>query len=208
MKFIHVEVLPEEIDAGRKATIGLNGHAKAIMAQIVAEVKAQSLKLDKSSSWLKGVFEKKDQSVKIFTELMEDRTAPMNYYCALSIVNKYIPKDAIIVNEGSDTMDIGRTVLLNYEPKSRLDAGTWGTMGVGMGQAIAAALVKPNPGCVFVAGDSAFGFSAMEFEVVTRYQLPVVVVIINNNGIGAFNPDEYFGKLKHCALWCLLNDFL
>lgn len=134
-------------------------------------------------------------SLNIFSELMKDRTAPMNYYCALSIVNNFIPKGAIIVNEGSDTMDIGRTVLLNDEPRSRLDAGTWGTMGVGMGQAIAASLVKPNPGCVFVCGDSAFGFSAVEFEVVARYQLPVLVVIINNNGIAPFNPDDYFGTL-------------
>lgn len=62
-----------------------------------------------------------------------------------------------------------------------------------MPQAIAGALVCPNPGCVFVAGDSAFGFSAMEFEVVCRYQLPVIVVIINNNGIGAMNPEDWMG---------------
>lgn len=88
-------------------------------------------------------------------------------------------------------MDIGRTVLNNYLPKKRLDAGTWGTMGVGMGQAIAAALCQPNPGCVAVLGDSAFGFSGMELEVVTRLKLPVVVVIINNNGIGPMNPAEW-----------------
>lgn len=131
----------------------------------------------------------------IFEELRNDKCSPMNYYCALSIVNDYIPKDATIVNEGSDTMDIGRTVLLNYLPKTRLDAGSWGTMGVGMGQAIAGAIATPQSGCVFVAGDSAFGFSAMEFEVVTRYNLPVIVVIINNNGIGPWNPDEFAGKV-------------
>merc|ERR1719478_220521 len=105
----------------------------------------------------------------------------MNYYCALNIINTNIPaRDVAIQNEGSDTMDIGRTVLNNYLPRKRMDAATWGTMGVGMGQAIASALVCPNPGCVAVMGDSAFGFSGMEMEVVCRLQLPVIVVIINN----------------------------
>lgn len=193
VKFIHIEILPEEIDSGRKAEIGLCGHAKAIMEQMVGKLGSIPIKVDKRSEWMKKIQDEKDKSVAVFKELIEDRCEPMNYYCALSIVDKYIPKDALIVNEGSDTMDIGRTVLLNYEPKSRLDAGSWGTMGVGMGQAIAAALYRPNPGCVFVCGDSAFGFSAMEFEVVTRYKLPVIVVIINNNGIGPFNPDDYMG---------------
>merc|ERR1719506_2747791 len=128
-----------------------------------------------------------------------DRSAPMNYYCALGIINKHIPKDVVIVNEGSDTMDIGRTVLMNSLPRKRLDAGTWGTMGVGMGQAIAAALVHPEPGVMAVMGDSAFGFSGMEFEVVSRLQLPVVIVILNNNGIGANNPDDWVGATGSTA---------
>lgn len=194
MKFIHIELLPEEIDSGRKATIGLNGHAKAIMNQILKELTVNPVHVKQDSSWMQGINDKKAKSIKIFEELRSDTKSPMNYYCALSIVDKHIPKNAIIVNEGSETMDIGRTVLNNYTPKSRLDAGSWGTMGVGMGQAIAAALVNPDPGCVFVAGDSAFGFSAMEFEVVTRYNLPVVVVIINNNGIGPWNPESYYGE--------------
>ena len=193
VKFIHVELLSEEIDSGRQSEIGLNGHAKAVLGQLVASLQDVPFKIDHRSQWVQNIQDEKTKSIQIFQELMDDRKAPMNYYCALSIVNRFIPKNAIIVNEGSDTMDIGRTVLLNYYPKSRLDAGSWGTMGVGMGQAIAASLVCPNPGCVFVCGDSAFGFSAMEFEVVTRYKLPVIVVIINNNGIGPWNPDDYFG---------------
>merc|ERR1719446_146306 len=136
---------------------------------------------------------KKSQAT--FASQANNRATPMNYYCALGIINKHTPRDAIIVNEGSDTMDIGRTVLNNYHPRKRLDAGTWGTMGVGLGQAIAGSLICPNPGCVAVIGDSAFGFSGMELEVVTRYKLPVIAIIINNNGIGPFNPGGW-GKSK------------
>lgn len=193
VKFIHIELLPEEIDAAKKSEIGLLGHAKAIMTQMLNKLPSESLQ-EEGSNWLESINKKKETSIAIFDELRSDRSSPMNYYCCLSIINDFIPKNAIIVNEGSETMDIGRTVLLNHEPKSRLDAGSWGTMGVGMGQAIAGALYKPDVGCIYVAGDSAFGFSAMEFEVVTRYNLPVIVVIVNNNGIGPFNPEDYYGE--------------
>ena len=84
-------------------------------------------------------------------------------------------------------MDIGRTILLNRLPRHRLDAGTFGTMGVGPAYAIAAALYcrdhEPNKRVVCVEGDSAIGFSGMEVETMLRYNLPIIVVVVNNNGI-------------------------
>jgi len=191
VKFIQIEILPEEIGHSVPVEVGLVGHAKAIVSQLLSQLETEPFSVASNSEWLKSLKETQKASMDLFSQLVSDRSAPLNYYCPLSIVNNNTPKGTIIVNEGSDTMDIGRTVLMNYEPKTRLDAGTWGTMGVGMGQAIAAALVNPNPGCVFVAGDSAFGFSGMEFEVVCRYQLPVIVVILNNNGIAPLNPDDF-----------------
>uniref|UniRef100_A0AAY4EU03 2-hydroxyacyl-CoA lyase n=1 Tax=Denticeps clupeoides TaxID=299321 RepID=A0AAY4EU03_9TELE len=112
---------------------------------------------------------------------------PMNYYTAFHHISQLLPKDCIIVSEGANTMDIGRTMLLNSLPRHRLDAGTFGTMGVGLGFAIAAALLEKTQGSgqrvVCVEGDSAFGFSGMEVETMCRYKLPVVIIVINNNGI-------------------------
>eukprot|EP01126_Amoeba_proteus_P009426 TRINITY_DN13568_c0_g1_i5.p1 TRINITY_DN13568_c0_g1~~TRINITY_DN13568_c0_g1_i5.p1 ORF type:complete len:153 (-),score=42.84 TRINITY_DN13568_c0_g1_i5:85-543(-) len=68
-------------------------------------------------------------------------------------------------------------------PRCRLDAGTLGTMGIGVGYAIAAAVAFPNRKVVTVQGDSAFGFSAMEVEVACRYKLPITFIVLNNNGI-------------------------
>uniref|UniRef100_A0A4W6DI92 2-hydroxyacyl-CoA lyase n=1 Tax=Lates calcarifer TaxID=8187 RepID=A0A4W6DI92_LATCA len=114
-------------------------------------------------------------------------TLPMNYYTVFHHVSQLLPHDCIIVSEGANTMDIGRTMLNNYLPRHRLDAGTFGTMGVGLGFAIAAAAVEKseNKGqrVVCVEGDSAFGFSGMEVETMCRYNLPVVIIVVNNNGI-------------------------
>ncbi|MBM3581187.1 MAG: oxalyl-CoA decarboxylase, partial [Alphaproteobacteria bacterium] len=90
--------------------------------------------------------------------------------------------EVILVNEGANTLDLARGVIDIYKPRHRLDVGTWGVMGIGMGSAIAAAVETGKP-VLAVEGDSAFGFSGMEVETICRYKLPVCVVIFNNDGI-------------------------
>lgn len=80
-------------------------------------------------------------------------------------------------------MDIGRTVINQVQPRTKLDAGTFGTMGIGIPFLIAAKCTNPTKPVVGILGDSAFGFSAMEIETATRYNLPFVVIVLNNNGI-------------------------
>jgi 2-hydroxyacyl-CoA lyase 1 len=82
-------------------------------------------------------------------------------------------------------LDIGRNRLPNAAPRLRLDAGSHGTMGIGMGFAIAAVVVvHPDRPIVTVSGDSAIGFSGMEMETACRYSQPVKIVVLNNGGIG------------------------
>ncbi|MDU6835225.1 MAG: thiamine pyrophosphate-dependent enzyme, partial [Bradyrhizobium sp.] len=87
-----------------------------------------------------------------------------------------------LVNEGANTLDLARGVIDMYQPRKRLDVGTWGVMGIGMGSAIAAAVETGKP-VLAIEGDSAFGFSGMEVETICRYNLPICVVIFNNDGI-------------------------
>ncbi|XP_036287424.1 2-hydroxyacyl-CoA lyase 1 isoform X6 [Pipistrellus kuhlii] len=134
-------------------------------------------------------------------ELASKKSLPMNYYTVFYHVQEQLPKDCMVVSEGANTMDIGRTVLQNYLPRHRLDAGTFGTMGVGLGFAIAAAIVAKdrNPGqrVICVEGDSAFGFSGMEVETICRYNLPIVLLVVNNNGIyQGFDTDSWKEMLK------------
>ena len=90
--------------------------------------------------------------------------------------------DAILVNEGANTLDLARSVIDMHKPRKRLDVGTWGVMGIGMGQAIGAAVETGLP-VLAIEGDSAFGFCGMEVETICRYDLPICVVVFNNNGI-------------------------
>ena len=108
----------------------------------------------------------------------------MSFQSALSVIRDQVKArpDAIVVNEGANTLDFARSIVDMYEPRKRLDVGTWGIMGIGMGFAVAAAVVTKKP-VIAIEGDSAFGFSGMEVETICRYDLPVCVVVFNNNGI-------------------------
>src|SRR5580704_3757617 len=111
-------------------------------------------------------------------------SAPMDFHSALGALRTVIkePPDAILVNEGANTLDLARGVIDMYQPRKRLDVGTWGIMGIGMGFAIGAAVETGKP-VLAVEGDSAFGFSGMEIETICRYRLPVCIVVFNNDGI-------------------------
>ena len=100
----------------------------------------------------------------------------MNFHSALSVIRDMVKArpDAIVVNEGANTLDFARRIVDMYEPRKRLDVGTWGIMGIGMGFAVAAAVVTGKP-VIAIEGDSAFGFSGMEVETICRYNLPVCV---------------------------------
>uniref|UniRef100_A0A9J7XMF0 2-hydroxyacyl-CoA lyase n=1 Tax=Cyprinus carpio carpio TaxID=630221 RepID=A0A9J7XMF0_CYPCA len=154
-------------------------HVKIIQVDLCAEELSNNVR---AASALLG-----DIGAVVRQSLALQSTLPMNYYTAFHHISELLPKDCIIVSEGANTMDIGRTMLLNYLPRHRLDAGTFGTMGVGPGFAIAAAVLeqtqKSAQRVVCIEGDSAFGFSGMEVETMCRYKLPIIIIVINNNGI-------------------------
>jgi len=108
----------------------------------------------------------------------------MNFHSALAVIRDMVKArpDAIVVNEGANTLDFARSIVDMYEPRKRLDVGTWGIMGIGMGFSVAAAVVTGKP-VIAIEGDSAFGFSGMEVETICRYNLPVCVIVFNNNGV-------------------------
>eukprot|EP01126_Amoeba_proteus_P009428 TRINITY_DN13568_c0_g2_i2.p1 TRINITY_DN13568_c0_g2~~TRINITY_DN13568_c0_g2_i2.p1 ORF type:complete len:482 (+),score=105.42 TRINITY_DN13568_c0_g2_i2:220-1665(+) len=184
VKIVQVDVSPEEFYNNVKATVTLQGDAKVVVHQLLYH--ALERKIDSRNfykSWISKLGEKVIQNGKLLEKKMIDNSSPMKYHYVLKTINQFLPRDAILVNEGANTMDIGRVIFMHEFPRCRLDAGTLGTMGIGVGYAIAAAVAFPNRKVVTVQGDSAFGFSAMEVEVACRYKLPITFIVLNNNGI-------------------------
>jgi oxalyl-CoA decarboxylase len=136
------------------------------------------------SDWTAAVTAKREENVAKMAPRLMNNNNPMDYHGALGVLRTIIKErpDAILVNEGANTLDLTRGVIDMYKPRKRLDVGTWGVMGIGMGQCIAAAVETGKP-VLAIEGDSAFGFSGMEVETICRYNLPVCIVIFNNDGI-------------------------
>lgn len=187
VKIIQVDLLPEEFHNSVQSSVALLGDVGSIMNQLTAQSQSTSLKYDDNSEWWTSLRAKCESNKNYNTSMAEDVSVPLNYFAVLTTVHKLIPKDSIIVSEGANTMDIGRSILSNRLPRHRLDAGSFGTMGVGPAFAIAAAMYcrdkEPTKRVICVEGDSAIGFSGMEIETMLRYNLPIIIVVVNNNGI-------------------------
>ncbi|MEE9282370.1 MAG: thiamine pyrophosphate-binding protein [Myxococcota bacterium] len=189
VRVVQLDISHEEIGTNVPTEVALVGDAKAIVGQLNATLEREPWSYPAETPWRAELQQKGAENQAAVENMLNDDSVPMGYYRVLREIRDQLPRDCIISSEGASTMDIGRTVLPNYHARHRLDAATFGTMGVGLGQAIAAAAVHPDKKVVAVEGDSAFGFSGMEVEVACRYRLPITFIIIINNGIGG-GPSE------------------
>ncbi|MBB6309983.1 oxalyl-CoA decarboxylase [Xanthobacter tagetidis] len=180
-KFIQIDIEPREMDSNIEIAAPIVADISSAMAALNAKVGGWA---GAPKEWLATVSEKKDANIAKMAPRLMKNSAPMDFHSALGALRTIIKErpDAILVNEGANTLDLARGIIDMYQPRKRLDVGTWGVMGIGMGFAVGAAVETGKP-VLAVEGDSAFGFSGMEVETICRYDLPVCIVIFNNNGI-------------------------
>ncbi|MCY4319904.1 MAG: oxalyl-CoA decarboxylase [Alphaproteobacteria bacterium] len=189
VRVLQLDILPEAIGNNVPTEVALVGDGKAVVGQLNTALGGRQWFYPADTEWRRAIAEKAAGNAEQIRPMLNDNATPTNYYRALRDINAWAGKDAVIIGEGANTMDIGRTQLPNALPRLRLDAGSYGTMGVGMGFAIAAAVVHRDRPIISVSGDSAIGFSGMEMETACRYKLPVKIVVLNNGGIGQGIPD-------------------
>src|SRR6202140_5262090 len=181
-KFIQIDIEPREMDSNVEIVAPVVGDIGSCVAALLAGIDGKWSA--PPADWTGAVKAKRDDNVAKMAPRLMNNNSPMDYHGALGVLRTIVKErpDAILVNEGANTLDLARGIIDVYQPRKRLDVGTWGVMGIGMGFAIAAAIETGKP-VLAVEGDSAFGFSGMEIETICRYQLPVCVVIFNNDGI-------------------------
>ena len=181
-RFVHIDIEPREMDSNKEIAAPLVGDIFSCVESLLARIGDEWAAPPKE--WLSSVSEKRDANIERMAPRLQNNNVPMDYHGALGALKNIISErpDAILVNEGANTLDFARSIIDMHKPRKRLDVGTWGVMGVGMGSAIAAAVETGQP-VLAVEGDSAFGFSGMEIETICRYNLPVCVVVFNNGGI-------------------------
>jgi oxalyl-CoA decarboxylase len=180
--FIQVDIDPKEVDSNVGIVAPLVGDIGSCVAALLEAMDSKWPAAP--ADWIGAINTKREENVSKMASRLMKNTAPMDFHGALGALRTVIKErpDAILVNEGANTLDLARGVIDMYKPRRRLDVGTWGVMGIGMGFAIGAAVETGKP-VLAVEGDSAFGFSGVEVETICRYHLPVCVVIFNNDGI-------------------------
>ncbi|ORW30031.1 oxalyl-CoA decarboxylase [Mycobacterium paraense] len=181
-KFVQIDIAAAEFDNNRPIAAPLAGDVGSVLSAMCDAVAAHPLVAP--ADWLDELVERRARNEAKMRERLAEDPHPMRFYNALGAIRAVLQDnpDAYVVNEGANALDLARNVIDMEQPRHRLDTGTWGVMGIGMGYAIAAAVETGKP-VVAIEGDSAFGFSGMEVETICRYRLPVTVVILNNGGV-------------------------
>lgn len=184
IKFVQLDVEPQEIDVNVPIAAPVVGDMGLALDAILTGL--AEAKMNADPAWVASLQEEaKAKNVKFAQRLDENKNAmPMNHWTALGAIKPILESnpDVILVNEGANTLDDTRDAVNMSLPRHRVDCATWAIMGMGMGSAIGAA-VATGKSVVAVEGDSAFGFSGMDFSTICRFNLPVTVVIFNNGGI-------------------------
>jgi oxalyl-CoA decarboxylase len=181
-KFIQVDIEPAELDSNQPIAAPLVGDVGSVMTALIEQIKLRQITAP--APWRQELATRSAQNVAKMSQRLNADPHPMQFYGALRAIRDVLREhpDAYVVNEGANALDFARDVIDMHVPRHRLDSGTWGVMGIGMGYAIAAAVESGVP-VVAIEGDSALGFSGMELETICRYQLPVVVIVLNNGGV-------------------------
>ena len=181
-RIVQVDISPTEIDSNRPIAAPVVADIGSAMSAFLSMLKPGQIQ--PQTAWIKTIAERKQHNIERMAARLNANPSPMNFSSALRAVRDFLADkpDIYLVNEGANTLDFGRDIIDMHEPRKRLDSGTWGVMGIGMGYAIGAAVTSGKP-VVAIEGDSAFGFSGMEIETICRYSLPIVTVVFNNGGI-------------------------
>lgn len=181
-KFIQIDIDPAEFDSNQPTTVPLAGDIGSVVKALSAGLQRHPVLCP--ADWQTRLAQRREHNVAGMARRLADDPQPMRFYNALRPVRDFIRDhpEVYLVNEGANALDITRNVVDMRVPRHRLDCGTWGVMGIGMGYAIAAAVETGQP-VIAIEGDSAFGFSGMEVETICRYGLPVTIVILNNGGV-------------------------
>jgi oxalyl-CoA decarboxylase len=181
-KFVQVDISPQEADSNVRIDAPVVGDIGSCVAALLKEIGGNWHK--PPAEWTGAIAERKEKNVAKMAETLAKDPVPMNFHSALNVVRDIVRAnpEAVLVNEGANALDFTRSIVDMYKPRKRIDVGTWGIMGIGMGYCVAAA-VTTREQVIAIEGDSAFGFSGMEVETICRYKLPVCVVIFNNDGI-------------------------
>jgi len=172
-KVLHIDIDAAEIDKNIKAHASVVGDLKTVLEEINAKLEQQS-----HPEWMYHIKELKTRFPLKYNE--EILTCP------------YVIEELDRVTEGKAVIstDVGQHQMwaaqyYKYtEPRTFLSSGGLGTMGYGLGACIGAKMGRPDKICVNIAGDGCFRMNMNELATASRYNIPIIQIVINNHVLG------------------------
>lgn len=182
-RLIEIMMDGSKIGQNRDIDVGVVGDSKAVLRQIMDELRATGYK-SPGKGWVEEVITE-DQALKAADEgmLNSDQT-PIHPMRLMKELRDVLDRDATVIGDGGDIVTFAARVLNINEPGHWLDPGQFGCLGAGSGFAAAAQLARPGKQVCIVYGDGGFGLTGFDVESYVRFNLPIVSIVGNN---GAWN---------------------
>ncbi|MDF2566831.1 MAG: acetolactate synthase, large subunit [Oscillospiraceae bacterium] len=175
-KILQIDIDPAEINKNVRVDHQLIGDIKCVLTKLNDKVKKKN-----NSEWMDKIYTYKEQYPLIQVGPKEDILTPQY---VLETLNELTNGEAIITTEvGQHQMWTAQ--FYNFkEPRQFASSGGLGTMGYGLGASIGAQVANPDKKVVNIAGDGSFHMNCNELVTASKFNIPIIELLFNNNVLG------------------------
>ena len=184
-KVLHIDIDAAEIDKNIKTHASVVGDLKDVLVKINSKLKQQ-----KHTEWIKYV-----KSLKEKYPLNYDNSVLSCPY-VIETIDKVTKGEAIITTDVGQHQMWAAQYYKYTQPRTFLSSGGLGTMGYGLGACIGAQVGMKDKICINIAGDGCFRMNMNELATASRYNIPIIEVVINNHVLGMVRQWQtlFYGK--------------
>jgi thiamine pyrophosphate-dependent acetolactate synthase large subunit-like protein len=179
-KLVQVHADAAELGRNRVPDVGIVGDSAAVLRALADSVRPSSDR----AGWLEVLRTAEQAWWDEHRAEIESDAAPLHHYRLGLELDRVLGPDTVVIGDGGDVVAAVSRVLRVHTPGHWLDPGPFGCLGVGPPYALGVKAAQPESQVIVVAGDGAFGLNGFEFETLTRFGLPAVVVIGNDAAWG------------------------
>ncbi len=166
-------------------TIAVQHDARLVLEALNARLQERPADKTRLGPWIDHLRQKDAAASAKMDAMATNNAHPIHPLRLMAEIAKVLDHDAIVVEDGHDTLGFCRHSLKSHRPGHRINPGTMGNVGLGVPFGIGAKAASPGSQVFVVSGDSAFGWNGLEIDTACRHNLPIICVIVNNGGITA-----------------------
>lgn len=182
-KLIHIDIDPHEIGKNYSTDVGIAGDAKAVLSDLLVELKGNYSKVDYTNTEYFREIQKLRKEWKAFIEeWAKPELEPVMISCVLKEVREFLDRDAVIVTSSGNVQAQMIQEIEFYEPNTCLTAGGFSTMGYTLPATIGAKLGAPEKQVIGLVGDGDFMMTMQELHTAKQLDINIVLVVLNNAG--------------------------